>query len=105
LESGGYKVIEAKNGKEAIAIAAAHRGQIDLLVTDMVMPGITGQELAVRLQQEHSGPPDQALQPRRHPAHRSRNPSSPQETLSDCFVAAAFPQHGRSRPILAFLKG
>jgi two-component system cell cycle sensor histidine kinase/response regulator CckA len=54
LESGGYKVIEAKNGKEAIAIAAEHRGQIDLLVTDMVMPGMTGQELAVRLQQEHS---------------------------------------------------
>jgi two-component system cell cycle sensor histidine kinase/response regulator CckA len=55
LESGGYRVIEAKNGKEAIAIAAEHRGKIDLLVTDMVMPGMTGQELAVRLQQEHSG--------------------------------------------------
>jgi CheY-like chemotaxis protein len=53
LESGGYKVIEAKNGKEAISIAAEHRGKIDLLVTDMVMPGMTGQELAVQLQQEH----------------------------------------------------
>jgi len=55
LESGGYKVIEAKNGKEAIAIAAEHRGRIDLLVTDMVMPGMTGQELAVKLQQEYQG--------------------------------------------------
>ena len=55
LESGGYKVIEAKNGTEAIAIAADHRGKIDLLVTDMVMPGMTGQELAVKLQQEHQG--------------------------------------------------
>jgi CheY-like chemotaxis protein len=55
LESGGYKVIEAKNGKEAIAIAAEHRGKIDLLVTDMVMPGMTGQELAVQLQREHPG--------------------------------------------------
>ncbi len=55
LESGGYKVIEAKNGKEAIAIAAEHRNKIDLLVTDMVMPGMTGQELAVKLQQEHPG--------------------------------------------------
>ena len=53
LESGGYKVIEAKNGKEAIAIAGEHRGKIDLLVTDMVMPGMTGQELALHLQQEH----------------------------------------------------
>ena len=36
-------------------LAEANRGMIDLLVTDMVMPGMTGQELAVRLQQEHPG--------------------------------------------------
>jgi len=55
LESGGYRVIEAKDGAEAIQLAAAHRGEIQLLVTDMVMPGMTGQELAVRLQSEHPG--------------------------------------------------
>jgi two-component system, cell cycle sensor histidine kinase and response regulator CckA len=55
LESGGYKVIEAKNGAEALLLAEANRGKIHLLVTDMVMPGMTGQELAVRLQQEHPG--------------------------------------------------
>jgi two-component system cell cycle sensor histidine kinase/response regulator CckA len=55
LESGGYKVIEALNGNEAIQLAAQHAGKIDLLLTDMVMPGITGQELAVRLQREHPG--------------------------------------------------
>jgi two-component system, cell cycle sensor histidine kinase and response regulator CckA len=55
LESGGYRVIEAKDGAEAIRIAAKHRGKIQLLVTDMVMPGMTGQELAVRLQSEHPG--------------------------------------------------
>jgi PAS domain S-box-containing protein len=53
LESGGYRVIEAKDGKEAMQLAAQHRGKIQLLVTDMVMPGMTGQELAVRLQAEH----------------------------------------------------
>ena len=53
LESGGYQVIEAKDGAEAIRLAAQHRGEIQLLVTDMVMPGMTGQELAVRLQGEH----------------------------------------------------
>src|SRR5260221_13900245 len=47
--------MKAKNGKEAIAIAAEPRGKIDLLATDMVMPGMTGQELAVALQQDHSG--------------------------------------------------
>jgi CheY-like chemotaxis protein len=55
LESGGYRVIEAKDGAEAMALAAKHRGRIQLLVTDMVMPGMTGQELAVRLQSEHPG--------------------------------------------------
>ena len=55
LESGGYRVIEAKDGVEAIRLAATHRGEIRLLVTDMVMPGMTGQELASRLQREHPG--------------------------------------------------
>ncbi len=55
LESGGYTVIEAKNGKEAIELAARHSGKIDLLVTDMVMPGMTGQELAERMQREYPG--------------------------------------------------
>ncbi len=55
LESGGYTVLEAKNGKEAIAMAAQHGEKIDLLVTDMVMPGMTGQELAVKLQKDYPG--------------------------------------------------
>jgi two-component system, cell cycle sensor histidine kinase and response regulator CckA len=55
LESGGYRVIEAKDGAEAIQLAAESRGKIQLLVTDMVMPGMTGQELAVRLQAEYPG--------------------------------------------------
>jgi two-component system cell cycle sensor histidine kinase/response regulator CckA len=55
LESGGYTVIEATNGQDALRLAARHEGQIDLLVTDMVMPGMSGQHLAARLQQEHAG--------------------------------------------------
>jgi two-component system, cell cycle sensor histidine kinase and response regulator CckA len=55
LESGGYRVIEAKDGADAIKLAARNRGKIQLLVTDMVMPGMTGQELAVQLQAEHPG--------------------------------------------------
>ncbi|HTZ47424.1 MAG TPA: PAS domain S-box protein [Verrucomicrobiae bacterium] len=55
LESGGYRVIEARDGAEAIELAAKHRGEIQLLVTDMVMPGMTGQELAVKLQMAHPG--------------------------------------------------
>ena len=55
LESGGYKVVEAKDASEAIQLARQHSGAIDLLVTDMVMPGMTGQELAVQLQREYPG--------------------------------------------------
>ncbi len=52
LESGGYQVIEARDGIDALQLARENRGKIDLLVTDMVMPGMTGQELAVQLQAE-----------------------------------------------------
>jgi len=55
LESGGYHVIEAEDGRKAIELAAQNQGNIQLLVTDMVMPGMTGQELAVRLQSENPG--------------------------------------------------
>jgi len=42
-------VIAAANGGEALAAAAAHAGRIDLVVTDLVMPGMGGKELVDRL--------------------------------------------------------
>jgi CheY-like chemotaxis protein len=51
LESGGYTVIEARDGAEALKKVEKHLGAIDLLITDMVMPGMTGQDLTVRLLQ------------------------------------------------------
>src|SRR5207245_6185338 len=53
LESGGYTVIEAHDGAEAMRRVENHKGAIDLLVTDMVMPGMTGQELGSRLLRNH----------------------------------------------------
>jgi two-component system cell cycle sensor histidine kinase/response regulator CckA len=55
LESGGYTVLEATNGQDALRVAAEHTGKIHLLVTDMVMPGMSGQQLAAQLQPEHAG--------------------------------------------------
>jgi PAS domain S-box-containing protein len=46
LKSYGYSVLEASDGKAALEIAAAHSGPIHILVTDVVMPGMNGRELA-----------------------------------------------------------
>jgi PAS domain S-box-containing protein len=55
LESGGYTVIEARDGAEALGLVEKHKGDIDLLITDMVMPRMTGQELAARLKERQPG--------------------------------------------------
>jgi two-component system NtrC family sensor kinase len=53
LKRYGYRVYEAESGVQAIALFQKHRAEIDLLLTDMVMPGgLTGRDLALRLQQE-----------------------------------------------------
>ena len=53
LRRHGYQVLEASSGKEALAVWAEHSAEIDLLLTDMVMPdGISGGELAKRLSDE-----------------------------------------------------
>ena len=49
LESKGYKVIAARDGAEAMRAAAAHEGPLDILVTDVVMPGMGGRQLAEAL--------------------------------------------------------
>lgn len=49
LKGAGYAVLEAAGGAEALALAAAHPGAIDILVSDVVMPGMTGPQLAKEL--------------------------------------------------------
>ena len=53
LERGGYEVLEARHGVEGEAAAAAHAGPIDLLLTDVVMPELSGRELASRVRVRH----------------------------------------------------
>jgi CheY-like chemotaxis protein len=49
LEKQGYRVIEAADGAVALQIAVAHEGMIHLLLTDVIMPGMNGRELASRI--------------------------------------------------------
>jgi CheY-like chemotaxis protein len=46
LEKMGYRVLEAASAEEAFSVATGHSGGIDLLLTDSVMPGMSGPDLA-----------------------------------------------------------
>jgi PAS domain S-box-containing protein len=49
LDNQGYTVLEAADGAEAVQICVAHQGIIHLLLTDVIMPGMNGRELAHRV--------------------------------------------------------
>jgi CheY-like chemotaxis protein len=53
LRSSGYKVLEAESSTEALELARQHRGQLEILLTDIVMPGLRGPELARRVAKVH----------------------------------------------------
>jgi hypothetical protein len=49
LRDSGYQVLEAAEGSDALQVAKDHSGPIHLLLTDVIMPRMTGKELADRL--------------------------------------------------------
>ncbi len=53
LQQLGYQVLEAESGEVALGLCEKNRGQIHLVLTDLVMPGMSGHELAERLAQSH----------------------------------------------------
>ncbi|MBW2029511.1 MAG: response regulator [Deltaproteobacteria bacterium] len=54
LRSYGYKVLKSKNGDETLRISREFKGPIHLLLTDVIMPGMSGKDLAGNIQAERS---------------------------------------------------
>jgi two-component system, cell cycle sensor histidine kinase and response regulator CckA len=89
LERIGLRVIPTADGEAALAAATAHDGAIDLLLTDVAMPGVIGPQLARRFSELYpgapvlfmSGHPDDALRDEgvlEPDAHFLRKPFDPQ---------------------------
>ncbi len=57
LKRLGYAVLLAPDGLQALRLAEAHAGEIDLLITDVMMPGLTGPKLVSRLHAQQPGIP------------------------------------------------
>jgi two-component system, cell cycle sensor histidine kinase and response regulator CckA len=55
LEASGYKVIQAAGGAEALSLCESRGGEIDLMITDVVMPGMSGPNVAARLPELRPG--------------------------------------------------
>ena len=55
LARHGYTVVEASSGKDALAVAESHNGSVQLMLTDVVMPGMDGRELARQIASDHPG--------------------------------------------------
>lgn len=53
LRSAGYRVLAARNAAEAVGIYEARGGEVELLLSDVVLPGETGPAMARRLRREH----------------------------------------------------
>jgi PAS domain S-box-containing protein len=55
LTSRSYDILEARDGEEAVAVAKSHAGAIDLILSDVVIPGISGPEIVQQVQQHRGG--------------------------------------------------
>jgi PAS domain S-box-containing protein len=55
LEAGGFRVLSAPSGEDALEVAAHYPGTFDLLLTDVVMPGMNGRSLAEQLSRRQPG--------------------------------------------------
>ncbi len=57
LTDAGFRVVEARNGSEAVALLSTLNGSVQLVVSDIAMPGMTGVELAAVMARQWSNTP------------------------------------------------
>jgi CheY-like chemotaxis protein len=55
LGSRHYEILEARDGEQAMAVANAHGGPIDLVLSDVIIPGLNGPEIVQKVQQQRDG--------------------------------------------------
>jgi CheY-like chemotaxis protein len=53
LESAGHEILEAEDGLDGYELIRARQGDVDLVITDIVMPRMRGTELVRRLEREY----------------------------------------------------
>jgi two-component system cell cycle sensor histidine kinase/response regulator CckA len=53
LERKGYTVLDTGQGDVALEMAASHAGRIDILISDLMLPGISGRELGLKVSESH----------------------------------------------------
>jgi PAS domain S-box-containing protein len=114
LSQHGYRVLEARDGIDALDVASAHPGAVDIVVTDVVMPRMGGVALARKLRSERPGLPVLFVSghPQERTAGRTRDvilghflqkPCSPRDLLAkvreiiDAATGKTAPGHGGPR--------
>ena len=86
LRRDGWRVIDAPSGADALQRASEAADPPDLLVTDVVMPGMDGRELAERLRRDHPGLPILFVTGFSNEADPSRLPEPPSAMLLKPFL-------------------
>jgi two-component system, cell cycle sensor histidine kinase and response regulator CckA len=99
LERSGHVVLTAANGREALELVAGHDGELDLVITDLVMPEMGGRELARRL--VHARPSVRVLYTSGYTAE-AMNQQAVLEP-ADAFIGKPFTPDGLLRQVQAML--
>jgi CheY-like chemotaxis protein len=97
----GYTLIEAGDGKEAVRRAALHRGPLHLLVSDALMPGMSGRELLASLRESRPGLKVLFISGYTEDATAADQPPEP----GVCFLAKPFAPHVLAERIRQVLSG